>query len=155
VSAFGAFKAVMTYSHEISPDIPVYYFPHHLSHAASAYLTSGFESAAVVVADGVGEETCASIWRASRSGIHCLWRDEYPDSFGLMYSYLTDYLGFHSMQDEYKVMGLAAWGEPRYLTELERVITFSSDAHVRVAPDWVMSILTGAKHPGGLDETLL
>lgn len=152
--ALECLKTIARHVRKLSAQVPVYYFSHHLAHAASAFLTSGFNSAAVLVADGVGEDTCASIWRASRSGIRCVWRDEYPDSFGLVYSYMTQYLGFQPMQDEYKVMGLAAWGDPRYLRELGHIIGFDANGHVRVEPDWVMSVLTGQGHPGRLDEKL-
>ncbi len=151
-SALSRFRKISRHARELAGTTPVYYFPHHLSHAASAFLTSDFETAAVLVADGVGEDTCTSIWSASRLGLRCLWRDLYPNSFGLVYSYLTEYLGFQPMRDEFKVMGLAAWGEARYVPRVNHIIGFDSQGHARIRPDWLMSVLTGQAHPDGLDE---
>jgi len=101
---------------------PVYFIPHHLSHAASAYFPSPFEEAAVITFDGVGEWTTAS-WGIGRGNrVELKQEIRFPHSLGMLYSAFTYYCGFRVNADEYKLMGLAPYGEPRYadliLTEL-------------------------------------
>ncbi len=109
---------------------------HHLSHAASAFFSSPFESAAVVTADGVGEWATTSIYRArsdaSGSTVELLEELHFPHSIGLFYSALTAYLGFEVNEGEYKVMGLAAYGQPRYLDALEKICAVSDDASLTI-----------------------
>jgi carbamoyltransferase len=99
---------------------------HHLSHAASAYFPSEFESAAVITVDGVGEWATATLGSAaSTNGAHRLEiasEVDFPHSLGLFYSALTDFLGFEVNEGEYKVMGMAPYGEPRFVDELSRVL---------------------------------
>ncbi len=112
------------------------YSEHHLSHAASAFFCSPFERAAVLTADGVGEWATTAIWRASsgRDGqpakLELVKELHFPHSIGLLYSALTAYLGFEVNEGEYKVMGLASFGTPRYLAELERVAHLADDGAV-------------------------
>ncbi|HOO57309.1 MAG TPA: carbamoyltransferase [bacterium] len=87
---------------------------HHESHAASAFFASPFESAAIVVVDGVGEWACTSIGEGRGNSIQLMKEVRFPHSLGLFYSAITQYLGFKVNFDEYKVMGLAPYGEPRY-----------------------------------------
>lgn len=87
---------------------------HHLSHAASAFYPSPFAEAAVVALDGVGEWTTTSIWHGHGSRLDALEEIRFPHSLGLLYSAFTRYLGFRVNADEYKVMGLAAYGRPLY-----------------------------------------
>jgi len=112
---------------------------HHLSHAASAFLCSPFERAAVVTVDGVGEWATTSIYRAGpREGggtsIETLAELHFPHSIGLLYSAITAYLGFEVNDGEYKVMGLAAYGEPRYQREFEKLCHVDDDAALRIEP---------------------
>jgi carbamoyltransferase len=104
---------------------------HHVSHAASAFFPSPFESAGVMTIDGVGEWSTATIGRASSVGDGHSLRIEsavdFPHSLGLFYSALTDLLGFEVNEGEYKVMGMAPYGEPRFLPELERVLHLYDD----------------------------
>jgi carbamoyltransferase len=104
---------------------------HHLSHAASAYFPSPFDSAAVITVDGVGEWATATIGRAaSTNGGHRLEIDDqvdFPHSLGLFYSAFTDFLGFEVNEGEYKVMGMAPYGEPRFVDELSRVLRTYED----------------------------
>ncbi len=104
---------------------------HHLSHAASAFLPSAFDAAAIVTVDGVGEWATATIGRASSSdGRHTLEildRIDFPHSLGLFYSAFTDFLGFEVNEGEYKVMGMAPYGEPRFVDELSRVLELYED----------------------------
>jgi carbamoyltransferase len=105
---------------------------HHLSHAAAAFLCSPYESAAIVTADGVGEWTTTSIYRgvtdSKGSRIEKLQELVFPHSIGLLYAAITAYLGFEVNEGEYKVMGLAAYGTPRYLDEMNKICRVNDDA---------------------------
>lgn len=84
---------------------------HHLSHAALAYNTSPYETCAILVIDAVGENATTSIIKATRNGFEIVESQMYPHSLGLLYSVFTYYLGFRVNSDEYKVMGLAPYGD--------------------------------------------
>lgn len=94
---------------------PVLYAEHHESHAASAFLPSPFEESAILTMDGVGEWATASIGSGRGSDIEILQELHWPDSLGLLYSAFTYYTGFKVNSGEYKVMGLAPYGEPKYV----------------------------------------
>ena len=101
-------------------------YPHHLSHAAGGFQTSPFARATVVVIDAVGEFDTATIWGAEYDGraqaqYRCLWRQRYPRSIGLFYSAITQRLGLRPLDEEYIVMGMAAYGKPCY-TEAVRTL---------------------------------
>jgi carbamoyltransferase len=85
---------------------------HHLAHAISAYAYSGFDDAAVVIMDGRGAWEATSLWRGKDGRIEHGLTIPYPNSVGLFYSAFTDYLGFVPNSDEWKVMGLAPYGQP-------------------------------------------
>jgi carbamoyltransferase len=85
---------------------------HHFAHAVSAYFLSGLENATVLILDGRGAWEATSIWHGSRGRIRHVLTIPFPNSIGLFYSHFTDFLGFHSNSDEWKVMGLAPYGEP-------------------------------------------
>lgn len=94
------------------------YSEHHRSHAASAFFTSPFERAVVVTIDGVGEYETASVHLGEGNRLEKQRAIHFPHSLGLFYSVFTDYLGFEVNDGEYKVMGLASYGKPRYLDKL-------------------------------------
>ncbi len=96
-------------------DGDVLYAEHHESHAASAFFPSPFEEAAILTMDGVGEWATASIGIGRGSEIEILKELRWPDSLGLLYSAFTYYTGFRVNSGEYKVMGLAPYGEPRFV----------------------------------------
>ena len=101
---------------------------HHLSHAASAYYPSPFESAAVLTLDGVGEWTTTSLAIGSGSDLKVVKEIHFPHSLGLLYSAFTYYTGFKVNSGEYKVMGLAPYGEPRYADLIrEKLIIVGED----------------------------
>ena len=101
---------------------------HHLSHAASAYFPSPFESAAVLTLDGVGEWTTTSLAIGKRSNLKVIKEIHFPHSLGLLYSAFTYYTGFKVNSGEYKVMGLAPYGDPRYADLItEKLITIAED----------------------------
>lgn len=98
---------------------PKILFPeHHRSHAASAFFPSPFQRAAVLCIDGVGEKATTSAWRGDGNRLTALWEIDFPHSLGLLYSAFTGYLGFRVNSGEYKVMGLAPYGEPRFVDRI-------------------------------------
>ncbi|HSJ07799.1 MAG TPA: carbamoyltransferase [Longimicrobiales bacterium] len=100
---------------DLGYDGPILYSEHHESHAASAFFPSPFEEAAILTMDGVGEWATASLGVGRGADIEILHELHWPDSIGLLYSAFTYYTGFKVNSGEYKVMGLAPYGEPRYV----------------------------------------
>ena len=101
---------------------------HHLSHAASAFYPSPFESAAILTLDGVGEWTTTSLAVGKDNKLRVLKEIHFPHSLGLLYSAFTYYTGFKVNSGEYKVMGLAPYGEPRYSNLIyEKLIVVADD----------------------------
>ncbi len=96
-------------------DGQILYAEHHESHAASAFLPSPFEEAAILTMDGVGEWATASIGVGRGNDVRLIKELRWPDSLGLLYSAFTYYTGFKVNSGEYKVMGLAPYGEPKYV----------------------------------------
>ena len=92
----------------------LYFAEHHISHAASAFYPSPFESAGILSIDGVGEWATTSIAKGDKESIKLLQELHFPHSLGLLYSAFTYYLGFKVNSGEYKVMGLAPYGEPKF-----------------------------------------
>ena len=116
---------------------------HHLSHAASAFFCSPFEEASVITADGVGEWTTAAIGqaRATWDGvgvneIELSQEIKFPHSLGLLYSAFTAYLGFQVNEGEYKVMGMAPFGEPKYVDEVYKVVDVQQDGSFQLDMDY-------------------
>ena len=106
---------------------------HHRSHAASAFFTSSFERALVVTIDGVGEYETATVHLGEGNRLTKLRSIHFPHSLGLFYSVFTQYLGFEVNEGEYKVMGLAPYGRPRYLDKLVGpVLKLSEDGAFRL-----------------------
>ncbi len=94
---------------------PLLFSEHHESHAASAFFPSPYEKACVLCLDGVGEWATTSAWLGEGSRLTPLWEIPFPHSIGLLYSAFTYYTGFKVNSGEYKVMGLAPYGEPKYV----------------------------------------
>jgi len=92
--------------------IPVEYVGHHESHAAGGFYTSIFDNASILVVDAIGEWNSVSIWVADNNGIRSIWNKNYPNSMGLFYTAFTDYLGLKPNEEEYILMGMAAYGQP-------------------------------------------
>ncbi|WPU91603.1 carbamoyltransferase [Mucilaginibacter sabulilitoris] len=106
---------------------------HHQAHAASAFFPSPFENSLVLTADGVGEWTTTSVWLGSGNKLRLLREMRFPHSLGLFYSAFTYYLGFKVNSDEYKVMGLAPYGEPGFVPLiLEKLIDLKPDGSFRL-----------------------
>ncbi len=134
-------------------DGTILYAEHHESHAASAFLPSPFEEAAVLTMDGVGEWATASIGVGRDNDVELLKELHWPDSLGLLYSAFTYYTGFKVNSGEYKVMGLAPYGEPRYVELiLEKLLDLREDGSFRLNQEY-FNYLTGLTMTGrGFDE---
>ncbi len=126
------------------PEQRVLFVEHHLSHAASAFLASPFDEAAVVTADAVGEWATTTIGNATArwtdrgtNRIDLLCEMRYPHSLGLLYSVFTAFLGFEVNEGEYKVMGMAPYGEPRYLERVGEVADMAPDGSLHINLDFI------------------
>ena len=91
---------------------PIKYTDHHESHAAAGYYTSGFTDACVVVCDSIGEFDTLTIWHGKGDTLQPIYKQKYPHSVGLWYSALTQRVGLKPQEDEYILMGMAAYGDP-------------------------------------------
>ena len=125
------------------PPKKILFVEHHLTHAASAMFCSPYEDAAVVTIDGVGEWTTASIGKATANwngnGVNHinLTRElRFPHSLGLLYSAFTAYLGFRVNNGEYKVMGMAPYGQPNYMDDVYKVVKVDDDGGVTLNMDY-------------------
>ena len=106
---------------------------HHLSHAASAFYPSPYEKSAVLCVDGVGEWATSSAWLGEGSHIDPLWQINFPDSLGLFYSSFTEYCGFKVNSGEYKLMGLAPYGESKFVSLFkENLIEIKQDGSFKL-----------------------
>jgi len=100
-------------------DVPIKYIDHHLSHAATGALTSNFDHACIVVADAIGEWDCLSIWKYTHPcKFEKLYSAKYPHSLGLFYTAMTHRCGLKPNEDEYILMGMAAYGKPIYANDM-------------------------------------
>ncbi len=115
-------------------DLPRLLFAeHHQSHAASAFFPSPFKKAVVLCLDGVGEWATTSAWLGEGNKLMPLWEIDFPHSLGLLYSAFTYYTGFKVNSGEYKLMGLAPYGEPKYVDLiLENLIDLKEDGTFRL-----------------------
>lgn len=112
---------------------PLLFSSHHLSHAASAFFASPFEDAAVLCLDGVGEWSTTSTWLGKKNQLHPLWEIHFPHSLGLLYSAFTGFCGFKVNSGEYKLMGLAPFGQPRFEKMIrENLIDIKDDGTFRL-----------------------
>jgi len=117
---------------------------HHQSHAASAYYPSPFNEAAVLCLDGVGEWATSSAWIGKNNDLQPLWEIQFPHSLGLLYSAFTYYCGFRVNSGEYKLMGLAPYGEPIYVQEIyDHLIDVKADGSFHLNMDY-FNYSTGA-----------
>jgi carbamoyltransferase len=110
---------------------------HHLSHAASAFFASPYSNAAVLCLDGVGEWATTSAWQGTNNRLDGLWELQFPHSLGLLYSAFTYYCGFQVNSGEYKLMGLAPYGEPKFAKKIrEHLIDIKADGTFRLDMDY-------------------
>jgi carbamoyltransferase len=126
---------------ELSPTgkrlpIEILFSEHHQAHAASAFYPSPYSSAAVLCLDGVGEWTTTSAWQGRDNTLTPLWDIPFPHSLGLLYSAFTYHTGFRVNSGEYKVMGLAPYGKPKYVqTIMDNLIDVKADGTFRLNLD--------------------
>jgi carbamoyltransferase len=115
-------------------EIPnIHFEEHHLSHASSAFYASPFEAAGILCIDGVGEWATTSFWIGDKNKITQKWQLDFPHSLGLLYSAFTAFLGFKINDGEYKVMGLAPYGNPIYADLiLKELIDIKEDGSFRL-----------------------
>jgi carbamoyltransferase len=112
---------------------PLLFTEHHESHAASAFYPSPFEEAAVLCMDGVGEWATTSAWLGDKNRLTPLWEISFPHSLGLLYSAFTYYTGFKVNSGEYKVMGLAPYGKPKYVQAIyDHLLDLKADGTFRL-----------------------
>ncbi|MFL6282407.1 MAG: carbamoyltransferase [Pyrinomonadaceae bacterium] len=107
-------------------------FDHHLSHAASSYYFSGFEESAILTVDGVGDWATTTYGFGKGPHIERIEQVDFPDSLGFFYSAITGYLGFEVNEGEYKVMGLAPYGEPEYVEQIGRMVEVGPGGQYRL-----------------------
>jgi carbamoyltransferase len=112
----------------------VRFVAHHVAHAASTHMASPHERSAILVADGRGERASSLLAHGTGGEIRPLAAQALPHSLGLLYEDLTAHLGFHRSSDEYKVMALASYGEPRFAEELRKLVPVDGQGGYRVAP---------------------
>ncbi|MGI2903494.1 carbamoyltransferase family protein [Tolypothrix sp. VBCCA 56010] len=116
---------------------PVFFTEHHQAHAASAFFPSPFERAAVLCLDGVGEWATTSVWLGEGHQLTPQWQIDFPHSLGLLYSAFTYYIGFKVNSGEYKLMGLAPYGEPKYVDQiLNHLLDLKEDGTFRLNMDY-------------------
>jgi carbamoyltransferase len=114
----------------------ILYTDHHISHAASCFLCSPFEEAAIFTVDGVGEWNSATYGVGTGNQIELTHEINFPHSLGLLYSAFTGYLGFRVNDGEYKVMGMAPYGEPRYVDKVKQLVQISDDGGFKLNMDY-------------------
>lgn len=115
-----------------------FFIKHHLAHAASSFFSSGFDEAAILTVDGVGEWATATYGKGTGKDIRIYKEMRYPDSLGLLYSIITTYLGFRVFSGEGKVMALAECGEPAYLDAFRKFILIRPDGSFRLDPKYFL-----------------
>jgi len=109
---------------------------HHMSHAASSFLVSPFKSAAIFTVDGVGEWATTTMGKGYGNEIKIMKEIRFPHSLGLLYSTVTAFLGFRVNNSEYKVMGMAPYGKPKYLDEMRKLIDVKGDGSFALNMDY-------------------
>ncbi len=124
----------MVLKSELGFEGQVLFIKHHLSHAASAFLPSPFEEAAIVTSDGVGEWAAMTYGVGRGHQIEILKEIKYPSSLGLLYAAVTSYLGYRAHRDEDTVMGLAAQGEPVYQEQFAQLVHVAHDGSFHMDP---------------------
>jgi carbamoyltransferase len=128
-------------------DKPIFTHVHHKTHAAAGFQTSPFDHATVVIIDAIGEMDCISIWDASYDNkgyakYKKLWSQKYPNSIGMFYSAMTQRVGLRPMDEEYILMGMAAYGKPKHATRMASTylgniedIEFKHNLHIGLEPN--------------------
>ena len=133
---------------------PILFTEHHESHAASAFYPSPFEKAAILCVDGVGEWATTSAWIGEAENLTPLWEIVFPHSLGLLYSAFTYFTGFKVNSGEYKVMGLAPYGRPKYVKAIyDHLIELKPDGTFRLNMEY-FNYCTGLTMTNGKFDAL-
>ena len=133
---------------ELGTDAPIYFAEHHVSHAASAFYPSPFREAAILTVDGVGEWATTTFGAGRDATMELLGEIRFPHSLGLLSSAFTYYTGFRVNSGEYKLMGLAPYGEPTYVNEIrDHLIDVKDDGSFRLNLDY-FDYPSGLRRPG-------
>lgn len=114
------------------PSEKILFSEHHLSHAASAYYCSPWDEAAILTVDGVGEWATATLGTGKGAKIELLKELHFPHSVGLLYSTFTAFLGFEVNEGEYKVMGMAPYGKPKYVDKVKKLLAIFEDGSLQL-----------------------
>lgn len=114
----------------------VLFTPHHYSHAAAAFYPSPYREAAILTIDGVGEYQTTGLWLGKGKKITPLKEIRFPHSLGLLYSTFTAFLGFKVNEDEYKLMGLAAYGKPAFADKVRQIVDVKKDGSFALDMDY-------------------
>lgn len=118
---------ISNYLKKFRIDSKVSYSSHHRSHAAAGFYTSKFDNATVLVMDAIGEWDCLTVWSADSSGMKKLYSQRYPHSIGLWYSAMTQRIGLKPNEEEYILMGMAAYGNPnKYFDRINNDFFYTS-----------------------------
>jgi carbamoyltransferase len=118
---------------DLRPEAPILFTEHHQAHAASAFFPSPFEEAAILTVDGVGEWATTTVGVGRGNDVEMLQELRFPHSLGLLYSAFTAYCGFRINSGEYKLMGLAPYGEPRYVDAIyEHLVQVKEDGSLQL-----------------------
>jgi carbamoyltransferase len=129
-------EALLSLAHRSLPDFPaerIQQVNHHLAHGASAYYTSGWDDCLVAVVDAMGEAHSASIYHGRQDKLEILAETSASDSIGILYSLVTLHLGFDFNSDEYKIMGLAPYGDPRrFRAFFDQAVQLGRDGSIRI-----------------------
>ena len=126
------FKKLKDHDQDYKSDKNIFFSDHHLSHAASAFFPSPFDEAVVLTADGVGEWATTTVAIGKKNNLEIKKEIHFPHSLGLLYSAFTYYLGFKVNSGEYKVMGLAPYGNPIYVDRIKKLFDIKADGSFRL-----------------------
>ena len=126
------FNKLKLHDPKLKSDNNIYFSDHHLSHAASAFFPSPFDEAVVLTADGVGEWATTTVAVGKNNQLDIKKEIHFPHSLGLLYSAFTYFIGFKVNSGEYKLMGLAPYGNPIYCDKIEKLIDIKNDGTFRL-----------------------
>ena len=119
-------------------DKKIQFIEHHLSHLASSYYVSGFDSAALLSVDGLGDFSSTKLAIGEKDSINTLASVHFPHSLGLFYTAMTQFLGYMHYGEEYKVMGLSSYGNPIYLKEMKDIVRLTDDGLFELNLDYFL-----------------
>ena len=126
------FKELKRHDSNYKSDKNIFFLDHHLSHASSAFFPSPFDEAIVLTADGVGEWATTTVAIGKKNNLKILKEIHFPHSLGLLYSAFTYYIGFKVNSGEYKLMGLAPYGDPIYEEKIKELMDIKEDGSFRL-----------------------